>query len=69
MVPLPTIPALFTVKDLFICSAVGVGIEWAISMVNEGAKMSILKAVLVLLRAMLIPKVRLAVENRSYVQR
>ena len=46
----------------------GAGLEWLISTVNEGAEMGSLKVVLVLLRAMLIPKVHLAVENLALRQ-
>ena len=43
-------------------------LEWPISAGNEGAKLGILKAVLVFLGAMFIPKVRLAVENLALRQ-
>ena len=46
----------------------GAGLEWLISTVNEGAEMGSLKVVLVLLRAMLIPKVHLAAENLALRQ-
>jgi putative transposase len=43
-------------------------LEWPISTVNEGTEMGLLKAVLVLFRAMLIPKIYLAVENLALRQ-
>jgi putative transposase len=43
-------------------------LEWPISTVNEGTKMSMFKAVLVFLRAMLIPNVHLAFENLALRQ-
>ena len=46
----------------------GAGLERLISTVNEGGEMGSLKVVLVLLRAMLIPKVHLAVENLALRQ-
>jgi len=48
--------------------AAAIELEWPISTVSEGRKMGMLKAVLVFLRAMLIPKVHLAVENLALRQ-
>jgi transposase InsO family protein len=45
-----------------------VALEWPISTVAEGAKMGFLKALLVFLRAMLVPKAHLAFENLSLRQ-
>lgn len=47
----------------------GTGLEWPISTVNEDAKMGLWKACVLFLRAMLIPKVRLAFENFALRQR
>ena len=44
------IPSSFAVKDL--CHLPGAGLEWPISMVNEGVETGILKAVLVLLQTL-----------------
>ena len=43
-------------------------LQWPIWMVSQGRKMGILKAVLVFLRAMLIPRLHLAVENLALRQ-
>jgi hypothetical protein len=43
-------------------------LEWPISTVSEGAQMGVLKACVLLLRAMLIPKARLAIENSALRQ-
>jgi hypothetical protein len=46
----------------------GAGLELPISTVNEDAKMGMLKACVLFLRAILIPKVHLAVENLALRQ-
>ena len=51
-----------------IWSAVSVGLEWPISTVNKLAKVGILKASALLLRAILISKVHLAFENLALRQ-
>ena len=43
-------------------------LKWPISLVEEDARMGILKAMLVFLRAMLIPKVHMAIENLALRQ-
>lgn len=59
----PIIPSLLAVKDLrhFPCVRRRAGI--AISTANEGVKVSTLKACVLFLRAMVISKIHLAVEN------
>ena len=51
-----------------IALACGAGLESPISTVNEGTTMGMFQAVMVLLRAMLIPKMHLAVENLALRQ-
>ena len=55
-------------RTCVICSASGIWLKLPISTVNEGAKMGMLKACVQFLRAMLIPKAHLVVENLALRQ-
>ena len=61
--PAPSLASVLVQSFTATDNLASAGLECSLSTVNEGAKMGMLKAVLVFLRAMLIPKIHLAVEN------